>query len=431
MIRILATVVAVAALLGVATLGAPPHASDAGASASVEVDPVRQAAVCPGPLVIPVGSISSGDEDLDSGSSDVTIAVTPEGTALGEGTSVDSPQAVSVERVGGGDIAGLAGIGCTTPAREQWLVGGSTTVGSSSRLVLSNPTASAVRAQVELFGPVGAVEDVRSVLVGPQSQEALLLESVAAQLPALAVRVTAGGAGVVAALQDSRLDGFVAAGTDWVGPTLMATDQAVPIAGPSAEGAQATLTLLALDDADVFLSLVSSDGEQSWLGEDGLELEGGVVTEVQVPLVDLAAVRIESSTPVAAGARVLVPRESAIDEDRTALDHAWTAAQELGDTRERALVVPEGDITLVAYGPEGGTLTAQAGDEQVTLDTAEFGVGSVALDVAAGTVLSSTDAFAWAIVVEDREAGFVTTIEPVTTELTATTVEATVGVYTP
>ncbi|WP_084104924.1 DUF5719 family protein [Demequina sp. NBRC 110056] len=429
--RILLTVIGLAALLGAATLAAPEPGGQPGASVEASIDPVRQPVVCPGPLEVPVGAIVSGDEDLDSGSSDVTRETLPSGEALGDGTAVDATQAVTVERVASGDIAGLAGAACTAPARDQWLVGGSTALGSSARLVLSNPTGSAVRARIEIHGAVGLVEDDRSVLLGPGAQETLLLESVTPELPALAVHVVAQGVGVSAALQDSRLDGFTAAGTDWVSPSAPATELVIPVAGPSAEEAVATLSLLAPDGADATLTLLGEEGPLPWLGDERLALEPGVLTDLQVPVVGLAAVRIEASDPVVAGALVRVARDAAVLEGAVALDQAWTGGQDAADARARAAVVPDGDVTLVVASAAAGTFTVDAGGHTLTVDVAEDGVASLPLDLEPGTVLTSSAPFAWALVLADPEAGFVTTIEPVSTELEATVLEAAVAPYSP
>lgn len=426
-----AAAVAAGAVLGVATLAAPAPGGSPGAGASVSIEPVRQPVVCPGPLEIPVGSITSGDEDLDSGSSDIDYQVSPGGQPLGAGTSVDESQAVSLERVATGDIAGLAGVGCTPPLQDQWLVGGSTALGSSARLVLTNPTASSVRARVQVHGPVGAGEEATSVLLGPQTQETLLLESIEPELPGIAVHVHAEGVGVAAVLQDSRLDGFTAAGTDWVAPSQPATSLVVPVVGPATADAPASLALLAPEGAEATLTLLTEDGPQPWLGDEALELEAGVLTDVQVPMTGLAAVRIESTAPVVAGARVLVARDAPLDDGSLAFDHAWTSAQDVQESRQRAVVVPDAATQLVVASDSAATFTAQAGGEAVSLEVEPGSVASAPLDLPPGTVVTSSDSASWVVLVTDQDAGFVTTIEPVVTDLDGREIAVSVGPYAP
>ncbi|WP_297084562.1 DUF5719 family protein [uncultured Demequina sp.] len=429
--RILAMVLGLIALAGAATLSSPSAVDEPGSSTLISVDPARQPLGCPGRLAIPVGAIVSGDAELDSGSTDVAYAITPDGEMLeGDlgGAAVEDSQAVAVERIGSGDIAGLAGLGCAAPERDQWLVGGSTALGASARLVLTNPTASAVRVHVDIHGPVGIADESPSVLVGPGGQEAILLEAIAPDLPAVAIHVRAEGVGISAALQDSRLDGFTAAGTDWIVAGPAATELTVPIAGPATASAPATLSLLAPDGAQASITLLTADGTQAWLDEDELELEPGVLADLRLPDVGLAAVRIEATEPVVAGLRATVARESAVGQDAVALDHAFTAGQVTGDVRERAVVVPEGDITLVAAGGDG-TLVLDAGGETVEIAVTADTVASLALDFPPGTVLASDQPFSWALLLEDEQAGFLTTIEPVVTELEAREVEVGIGAY--
>ena len=428
-LRIIATVLGLAAVLGVATLASPEAGGAPGAGATIAIEPVRQPVACPGPLTIPVGSISSGDEDLDSGSTDVVYETTPSGTPLGDGVAVDASQAVTLERVATGDIAGLAGLACTAPARDQWLVGGSTELGASARLVLSNPTDSSVRARVQVYGPVGQGEEATSVLLGPTSQETLLLESIEPELPTIAVHVRSEGVGVAAALQDSRLDGFTAAGTDWVSPSQPASSLVIPVAGPATADAPAELALLAPDGAEATLTLLTEDGPQPWLGNESLELEPGVLTDIQVPAVGLAAIRIDASAPVVAGARVQVAREAPLDDGSLAFDHGWTAAQDTSEQRVRAAVVPDGEVSLIVASPGATTFTADAEGEAVTVDVEDGAVTSVPLDLEPGTVLTSTDAASWALLVTDQEAGFVTTVEPVVTEIAGREIAVSVGGY--
>src|SRR5690606_21698813 len=61
-----------------------------------------------------------------------------------------------------GDLRGLAAAPCQTPTTEQWLLGGSTELGSSARLVLQNPNRTAATVEVEVWGPAGRLE-----LAGP------------------------------------------------------------------------------------------------------------------------------------------------------------------------------------------------------------------------------------------------------------------------
>ncbi|GMA36498.1 hypothetical protein GCM10025876_27020 [Demequina litorisediminis] len=95
------------------------------------------------------------------------------------------------------------------------------------------------------MGPPARLADPTSITLGPGSQQSILLEGVEAEVPALAIQVESGGVGVSAALQDSRLTGFVAAGTEWSTGTSTFTDQIVPIAAPVTGEASGSLRVVA------------------------------------------------------------------------------------------------------------------------------------------------------------------------------------------
>ncbi|WP_084129332.1 DUF5719 family protein [Demequina sp. NBRC 110055] len=419
--RLTRLVPAVTAMASVAVLFAvtlPDPATPAPAEVQdVAVSPTPLPLACPGPLEVPVGDIDTGDADLDAGSSDRDFWVSPDGDNAAEGTAIDGAWGAQVERVGGGDIASLAGTTCMPPLQDQWLVAGSTALGASARLVLTNTADTVTRAHVTLYGPVGEVAEPIVVSVAPHGQESILLEGVEAEVPGLAVRVVAGGVGVAAALQDSRLDGFVAAGTEWAAPTQAGESLIVPVAGPVSASSPAAVRLIAPDGAHVSLALWGGDGVRTWLGEEGVDLEPGTVTDLVLPDGDVQAVSIEADAPVAAAARVSVARQAAPDTGvDNALDIAWTEAQVVTD-EERAVVVPDGDVAAVVAAGTAGRLTLTDLGGEVVLDepVAAETVQRFGLDVEPGTVLLATDRVAWALAVADPDAGFITTLSPVAT----------------
>lgn len=430
MIRTLSVAVALLILAGVIALDAPSPGGQEATTATYSSEPRTLPAVCPGAQVIPVGDIQSGDEDLDSGSNEVSYNVLPEGgLVLEEGTAFDGV-GVSLERVGSGDIAGLAGLTCAPTSRDQWLVGGSTVLGSSARLVLSNPADTSVRADIALHTPVGPVEGITSVVIGPGSQRTVLLEAVEPEMPAVALRITAGGLGVSAALQDSRLDGFTAAGSDWVTSSVVGDALAVPVPVESDGEGLATLALIAPEGADVTLAMASNDGPVEWLGESELTLEPGVLTTVPIPESGPGAVLIDASAPIAASSLARVAREVEAGSGDSAHDLAWTGSQVRSDARDRAVVVPAGSATLLVHAETAATVRFEADGVPMETTVPADGIAFEQLDVDPGTVLSSSDEGSWIVVMTD-DPGFVTTIEPVSVEESSIDTTVTVGGYAP
>ncbi|WP_156162204.1 DUF5719 family protein [Demequina iriomotensis] len=425
--RIVVLLAAAAAVLAVVVAGRIPVEEPGEAPVTVaEVTPAVQPIACPGPVEIPVGDIDSGDPDLGSGSEDRSYDVAGEGTdPVGAGFRADGDAAASVERIGTGDVAGLAAASCLAPVRDQWLVGGSTALGASARLVLTNPSDASSEATVTLYGGLGELEEHAVLSIAPGGQQDVLLEAVAAEVPALAVRVVATGAGVVAQLQDSRLDGFQAAGTDWVSRgASLATSLVVPGVGVSGD-ATATLRLLAPEGATAHLTLAGDDGAVEWGGVSALSLEPGVVTEVPVPAIASGAVQIEADAPVVAGAVLTVPR--AVTDGpagASAADLAWTPAQAVGDGAARTLMIGEHVTAIAVHAAQAGEVAfTDASGEVVASATMRAGsTRTLAVDLPAGTVVTGPAGVAWIAVLSD-DPGFVATLVPRRTDVESTEVQ--------
>jgi len=393
------------------------------------IAPPAPVVACPGEQSVPVGDIGSGG-DLASEPTQRTydiyapVATTP----LGDGQAAAAAVGAQVERIGDGDIEGWSAMSCGQAQLEQWLVGGSTSLGSSARLVLSNPSSAPTEATVTIYGPLGQVQKTVVVAVAPGAQINKLLEATATELPAMVVRVQATGPGVVAALQDSRLEGFQPAGTEWVTPSDLAKTLVIPAVGAQNPNATVTLRLMAPEGATVELSLVSDQGVQPWSVGHALALEPGVVTDIDLPQGLAGAIEVRADKAVLAAARTVVPRDprEAIQGD-VAYDHMWVAGEAM---REGTLtgVLPLAGARIAVYSAtsthvvvkdSGGATVAEV---DVSARTVQW------LDVAAppGTVLTATGELAWAFVMES-DAGYIAASEPVDVGqkgLTATVVAA-------
>ncbi|WP_062298626.1 DUF5719 family protein [Demequina maris] len=415
----------VAVLAVVAAGRIAPQEPVAAAPYDGEVTPAAQPVACPGPVEIPVGDIDSGDPDLGSGSDERTYQELGDGTEpVGAGFLAAGDAAASVERIGSGDVAGLSAATCVAPVRDQWLVGGSTALGSSARLVLTNPSDASTEATVTLYGGLGELEERAVVSIAPGGQQDLLLESVVAEVPALAVRVVATGAGVVAHLQDSRLDGFQPAGTDWVGRGAAPAARLVVPGVGAPEDSTTTLRLMAPDGATVNLTLAGDDGLVEWGGVSGLVLEPGVVTEVEVPTIASGAVEIRADAPVVAAAMRSVPRP-VVDgpADAVERDLTWLPAQDVSDRTARSAMVTDHVVAVTVHATVAGefTLTDASGAVVASQQMAARSTATIPLDAAAGTLLTGTARFTWSLALED-EPGFVSTLVPRRTDVESTPV---------
>jgi hypothetical protein len=397
-------------------------------AADLDVPPAAATVVCPGPLRLPTEPEPGGDLTYDpqfdpSPQDSVTgLVAVAEGTAslgvralggeaeatpsgalaavvpdVAAGTVVVAPPEVDgapqvAAAVGtltpSGDLRGLTAATCGRPGAELWLVGGSTTLGSSARLVLQNPGATAVTVGLDLWGPSGPVElaGAPQFLVPPRQERVVLLEGLAAEERRIVVRLTAAGGLVTAHLQDSALRGVVPAGVDQVVPGVgpgtrqVLTGVVVPATEPgTADTAQ--LRLLATEESTTAsVTLQGPDGTVALPGLATVALDAGAVLDI--PLAGLPAgtwtVVVDADAPVAAGALVTSGTGvGAASESSTApLDRAWVPAS--------APVPSGGSATVVVPRDAAGPAGADAGDEG-SLEDAEGAEGAEGTDGAAGT----------------------------------------------
>jgi hypothetical protein len=298
--------------------------------------------------------------------------------------------------------------------------------------VLTNPSGAAVEATVTAYGELGEL-DSRTVAVGPGAQQEVLLEGLVVDVAALAVHVTSTGAGVVAALQDSRLNGFQPYGTDWTTASALGDDLAIPGVGTAGSTNEtATVRLVAPDGAQARLSLSTPDGAAVWEGVAALSLDAGVVVEVAIPAVDVGTVTITADRPIAAG--VVVTRTRAATsgvEGDTAQELRWVPAQPVGDENERAAVAVGYAEQVVVYAPHAGTFTIAdaSGTTIATADLAEGATAALPVSVAPGTQLTASGDFAWAVVATDGD--FLTSYGPTRTTVDPVEIEVAQRPYVP
>jgi hypothetical protein len=268
-----------------------------------------------------------------------------------------------------GDLRGTVAASCQTPSAEAWLVGGSTEIGSSSRLVLQNPGATPALVTVALWGASGPVElaGVPQYLVPAGSERAVLLEGVAAEQQRIVVQARAEGGLVTAYLQDSRLRGLVPAGVDDVvagqAPALQQVVPGLSLAGPTAAIEPPVLRVLAPgeDGGTVDVVLLGADGRVDLPGGQA-EIDGGEVLDIpldSVPAGSYTAV-VTADVPVVAGALLTT---AGADPDE-ASELAWAPSVAVGRPGPLALPADLPGRLLLSLVPSAD----RAGPAQVTIE---------------------------------------------------------------
>ncbi len=113
---------------------------------------------------------------------------------------------------------GIAAASCESPRDEWWFNGVDTSVGTSTALVLSNPSPAVAVVDLEIMGTDGAVDaaGASGIPVAPSSRRVLDLARYAPGQAALTLHVTATRGTVGAAVSTTRLAGLTPVGADWV-----------------------------------------------------------------------------------------------------------------------------------------------------------------------------------------------------------------------
>jgi P pilus assembly chaperone PapD len=238
---------------------------------------------------------------------------------------------------------GTAVADCLPPAADWWFAGAATSVGSTSTLVLSNPSSSVAVVDLTFFGPAGevATPGSRGVAVAPRSSRSIGLSSFAPAVSGLTVDVHAAQGLVGAAVHVSRSDGSHRRGSEWlpaaeppstdvlVEPAAAAADRRLVVTNPTSR------------EALVQAQVIDSGGEFTPVGFTDLRLPPGSVKQLRLGRAAAgpgAAVHLTSTAPVLAA--------TVATRSGRAGDFAVTAS---GPQLTRAgvvPVVPEASVTL-------------------------------------------------------------------------------------
>ncbi len=203
-----------------------------------------------------------------------------------------------------GDLAGLLVQECVTPAAELVFAAGSTQVGHHTVLILSNPGAKPVNAEVEVFSAIGPVLEVPASLTVPaQSTVFALPGKWAPDEDRLGLKVTADGTGLAGWLQSSELEGEVPLGLSQLAG-VAPSSQAVGFGLP-AESATLRILNLGTQPDGIEASLLTSFGVEPLGGTDDVLIEARGVVDIDLSAIpaDALGVEVTASQPIALSVR--------------------------------------------------------------------------------------------------------------------------------
>jgi hypothetical protein len=228
---------------------------------------------------------------------------------------------------------GFASQPCLGPATTWWFVGGGSTTGRESALVLVNPEPTPAELEVAISGPDGQVSTprLRGLVVEPRSRVVVRLSREAPRLPVAAWKVTVRQGRIVAALSDKETDGFVPLGSDWIPASA---EPATRVLVPGVIGGNGARQLLVHAPGDVAATvrvrLITEQGSFVPAATPEIDVPGGTVVALDLDeslLGDAATVDLQSDEPIVAGVR---QRHPAVDASAGALvESSFTAGAPL------------------------------------------------------------------------------------------------------
>ncbi|VEG29918.1 DUF5719 family protein [Actinomyces howellii] len=301
-----------------------------------------------------------------------------------------------------GDLRGLTTAPCTPPSAVSWMVGGSSAVGTSAELRLTNPGVTVVTATVRLYGSTGeiALPSNGQVVVPAGQTVGMLLESAGATDSRVALSVEADGGTLVPFLVTEALNGETAAGTEVISPgAAPSTDLTVPgvvlvegadqgeASDQEATGAGAAgetglvhrspvvrVVNPGQEPATVAVSLIGDQGEQPLAGAESVVVDPGAVFDISLAGTTPGSygVRVTSDAPVGAAVSLVRSAGEYPERSGTALrDVAWAQAASPGALEAAVVALPRGNgmapaLALTNSGTTPSTVTLTAADGQWT-----------------------------------------------------------------
>lgn len=260
--------------------------------------------------------------------------------------------ATTVTTATGSSALGISAVSCQTPSLEQWLVGGSTTLGSSSELVIQNPSQTPVTVKVELWGANGkltlAAQDTYLV---PANQElSTLLEGLSAEQRRLVVKVSASGGMVTSYLKTINQSGLTPQGGSYVTAGLgLAQEHILPGVyveeGGIGDSTTGAIRLLSPEvSTSAHIAIFDAKGQHVLRGYQTVPLVAGAVNDFSLGGLPKGTytIVVTGDKPILAGAQAV--RDGQMSADRfigQPVDRAWIAST-AGSVQGATVVLPSG-----------------------------------------------------------------------------------------
>ena len=335
-----------------------------GSFAELGADPTRPGTAIPSgsATVVSTGTIIASSELLRAEAGGSMPAVLR--AAAGDEAAAAQLQVVSSQT-----LRGLSAASCAEVAHEQWIVGGSTALGTSTTLSLGNPSDVPATVQIRLFDDNGEIaQGTTGVLVPAKSERTVSLNGYAPGRERIVVQVTSTGAAITASLGVGQVISLSPFAADTVTRQLApSTLQVIPgvanisdheHGGPGDAGDldpfPVVVRMLAPggETGSARLRAVTKDGTSIDLGR--AQFAGGKVIDfpIQHWPTEADGLIIESSAPIVSGVQ-------GSSDDGVNHDYAWFAPAPVIAAKSEfaAALVPGGQLVLVNPGKTEAKVT--------------------------------------------------------------------------
>ncbi|MEU9865632.1 DUF5719 family protein [Streptomyces sp. NPDC047971] len=455
-LSLIAVATALAAVTGFAALTAPDGTVEVPPLATGPMPVERSSLLCPAPSTSEVaetdytsytpagnaaaGAAAKGDTAAKAELKPAPLAATPGGTPAGKPTTAKAPgtvtepgKPVGAEANGGaapaltgaatgalapgwtvqqttvvpaGGSRGLLGVACSAPDTDFWFPAASTAKERQDYVHLTNPDDTAAVADIELYGPEGALKSqlTEGIPVPAHSSVPVLLSTLTGEgaKADVTVHVTtrSGRVGAVIGSADDKL------GSDWLPASADPAGTAV-LPGIPSDATSVRLVAYAPgdDDADLKVQFVGENGTIVPASAQSLHVKSGMTAAVDLP--DL--------TRGEAGSLLLTPSDP---KKSTPIVAALRVVRGKGDKQEVAFIPATAAITAratVADNRAAGstlTLTAPGATAQVKV-TASAGTQGGTTVSRTVTVKAGTTTKVTGVVPAGLKGSYALTVEPV------------------
>ncbi len=215
-----------------------------------------------------------------------------------------------------GSTRGLAALACTSPTTDQWFVGGGSSVGRTTTITLVNDEDGAAQVVVEVYGPSGRViaPGGEGVALAPHGRIALRLTALAPGLRTAAVHIRTTSGRVMAAVLDQESRGVNSKGLEWIPGTVASRHVVIPGGDGSATNKILSVVATGSTDANVNITLITSDGRFVPAGHETLDAAAGRVVSTDLTAAtagQVFGIELTSDQPIVAGLRAYASTRTA------------------------------------------------------------------------------------------------------------------------